>query len=848
MPTAGNLFSAVGYFFSQNFPSPPVLKSFPSLPILEVLPRLKALLQDQPSLLLHAPPGAGKSTLLPLTLLEENWLAGKKILLLEPRKLAAKTVAQRMAQLLGESPGERVGYRVRFDTCVGKNTRIEVITEGILTRMMQADNSLSDTGLVIFDEFHERSIHADLGLALCREVRQVLRPDLRLLVMSATLDSRLLAEKLQIPLLESLGRQYPVDLRYCEGTDLYALPSTISSVIGDAVASGEGDILAFLPGQGEIKKTAKILQTRYPELAILPLYGQLPFGRQQAVLLPHPEGKRKIVLATAIAETSLTIEGIRIVVDGGFMRSSRYNPNSGLNRLETLPVTQDTATQRAGRAGRLGPGTCYRLWSRATQDKLLPFREPEIQQTDLASLVLELYKWGISDFRELDWITPPPQGHWEEAVTTLEHLGALESGKITPHGKALHAFPSHPRIAHLLVVSQELDLQALATDLAAVLEEKDPLPAGAGLDINLRIEGLRRFRQSSRGQQEFRKIEKAAQSFRQLIGIQAANGAVDPHQTGLLLAQAFPERIASARPGNQGLFQLANGRMASMERRDDLARETWLAIAQVNERDRTGKIFLASPLSPSDLRPMVKIRPRIYWDAQEEAAQAVEEWKIGQILLQKKTIQSPDPEAIQQVLLETLANSGEKWLPFDEAVVQWQNRILSLKTWNPDADWPDVRTGQLLARAETWLAPYLKGARTASDLKKLPLREILQHSLSFSQQAEADKLAPERIQLPSGSWGAIRYFSSGEPPVLAARLQELFGWRQTPRINANRVPLLLHVLSPGYKPVQVTQDLENFWNQTYHEVKKELKRRYPKHLWPENPWEAQAITGVPRRK
>ncbi|WP_375586197.1 ATP-dependent helicase HrpB [Cyclobacterium xiamenense] len=666
--------------------------------------------------------------------------------------------------------------------------------------------------------------------------------------MSATLDSRKLAETLQIPLLESVGRQYPVDLRYCEGTDLYALPSAISSVIGDALAGGDGDILAFLPGQGEIKKTEKILRTRYPDLAILPLYGQLPFGRQQAVLLPHPEGKRKIVLATAIAETSLTIEGIRTVVDGGFMRSSRYNPNSGLNRLETLPVTQDTATQRAGRAGRLGPGSCYRLWTRATQDKLLPFREPEILQTDLASLVLELHKWGISDHRELDWITPPPQGHWEEAVSTLEHLGALDSGKITPHGKAIHAFPCHPRIAHLLVFSQELKLAGLATDLAAVLEEKDPLPPDKGLDINLRIEGLRRFRQSNGKKQEFRKIEKAAQSFRQLIGIEPVNGPVDPYQTGLLLAQAFPERIAFAKPGNPGLFQLANGKMARMERRDELSRESWLAIAQVNERDRTGKIFLASPLSPTDLRPMVKVRPKIYWDSQEEAVQAVEEWKIGQILLQKKPIHSPDPEAIWQALLEALCQSGEKWLPFDETVVQWQNRILSLRAWNPDAGWPDVRTDLLLARIETWLGPYLHGLRTASDLKKLRLLEILQQSLSYSQQSEADKRAPERIQLPSGSWVRIRYFSSGEPPVLAARLQELFGWKRTPRINGGSVPLLLHLLSPGYKPVQVTQDLENFWNHTYHEVKKELKRRYPKHLWPENPWEAEAITGVPRRK
>lgn len=798
--------------------------------------------------MLHAPPGAGKSTLLPLTLLDDAWLGNSKILLLEPRKLAAKSIAQRMAQLLGEPLGERVGYRVRFDTCVGPKTRIEVITEGILTRMMQQDNALTGVGLIIFDEFHERSIHADLGLALGMEVRKFLRQDLRLLIMSATLDSRLLADQLHIPLLESQGKQYPVDLHYGPGTDLYSLPEIISSVIGEALSAHAGDVLAFLPGQGEIRKTENILQARYPEMAIYSLYGQMPFSKQQAVLLPHPKGKRKIVLATAIAETSLTIEGIRIVVDGGFMRSSRYNPNTGLNRLVTLPVTLDTATQRAGRAGRLGPGVCYRLWTKASQDKLLPFREPEMLQTDLASLALELHKWGISDPGELNWVTPPPEGHWEEAVTTLEHLGALYSGKITTHGLAVHAFPCHPRIAHLLVYSKELKLESLATDLAAVLEEKDPLPASMGLDINLRIEGLRRYRQASKGQKEFKKIEKAAQSFRQLVGIQPTNGPVDPYQTGLLLAQAFPERIASARPGNQALFQLANGRIASMDRRDDLAREPWIAIAHVNEGEKTGKIFLAAPLSPADLRPMVRIKPRIYWDAQEESVQAVEEWKIGQIRLQIKPLPSPDPELVLKVLLESIASFGERWLPFDKTVCQWQNRVLSLRNWNPDAGWPDVRTDQLLSKPEPWLSPYLQGVKSGDDLKKLPLLEILQHSLSFAQQRELDQQAPERLQLPSGSQVKIEYASSGEPPVLAARLQELFGWSQTPCVNEGKIPVLIHLLSPGYKPVQVTQDLENFWNKTYHEVKKELKRRYPKHLWPDDPWNAQAIRGVPRKK
>ncbi|MBD3627484.1 ATP-dependent helicase HrpB [Cyclobacterium sp.] len=824
------------------------MKAFPKLPILEVIPDLKQHLQQNPTLLLHAPPGAGKSTLLPLTLLDEDWLGDKKILMLEPRKLAAKSIAQRMAHLLGETPGQRIGYRVRFDSCVGEKTKIEVITEGILTRMMQQDNAVENVGLVIFDEFHERSIHADLGLALCREVQQILRPDLKLLIMSATLDSEVLAAQLDCPLVASKGKEFPVTIHYRPGTDLFNLPDNIREVIGEAMAAHPGDMLAFLPGQGEIKKTAAMVKARFPGLAVYTLYGQMAFGRQQAALLPDPEGRRKIVLATAIAETSLTIEGIQIVVDGGFMRTVTFNPNSGLNRLTTLPLTQDTATQRAGRAGRIGPGHCYRLWSKASQEKLLPFRQPEILETDLASLALELHKWGINDYQHLQWISPPPQGHWQQAVSSLEHLGAIENGRITPHGLALHAIPAHPRIAHLLVYSQEIGQESLATDLAALLEEKDPLPPSLGLDINLRIEGLRRYRQSSGKQKAFSKIEKVAQAYRRILGAPVSNEPVDPYMTGILLAQAFPERIASARPGNQAHFHLANGKIAAMDRKDDLAREPWIAIAQLHEGTGVGKIFLASVLSPQDLKPMIKIKPRIYWDEQEEMVLAVEEWKIGQILLQKKRIASPDKTEVMQAILEMLKNYGKKWLKFDDKVEQWQNRILSLRVWNGPDYWPDVSTTQLLKTVDSWLAPYLREVKSGQELSRLPLEEILQNSLSYTQQQELNKLAPEKIQLPSGSSARVSYFSSGEPPVLAARLQELFGWSHTPRINENKTPLLVHLLSPGFKPVQVTRDLENFWNQTYHEVKKELKRRYPKHHWPDDPWKAQAVSGVKRRK
>jgi len=823
------------------------LKAFPQLPILEVIPQLKKQLQLFPILLLHAPPGAGKSTLAPLTLMDEPWLQGKKTLMLEPRKLAAISIAQRMAQILNEPVGERIGYRVRFNTCVGKHTQIEVITEGILTRMMQQDNALEEVGLIIFDEFHERSIHADLGLALCREIQQVLRPDLKMLIMSATLDGKDLSTHLKAPLVESMGKAFPVTINYREGTDLYALPESISSTIKEAIIEHDGDLLVFLPGQGEINKTAQILSQRYPHLAIYKLYGQLAFNQQQAALFPHPEGKRKVVLATAIAETSLTIEGIKIVVDGGFMRTIRFNPNSGLNRLVTLPVTQDTATQRAGRAGRLSPGVCFRLWSKGSQERLLPFRQPEILETDLTSLALELYKWGINDPSKLSWVTLPPEGNWSQAVSTLDHLGAIAKGKITPHGIALHNFPCHPRIAHLLVCSRDLGLEGLATDLAAVLEEKDPLPSGESLDINLRIEGLRRFRTTSSSHFNYKKIEQVAKAYRQILDIKAENTIIDPYATGMLIAQAFSERIASARPGNQAQFQLANGKIANMDRKDDLSHEPWLAIAQMDERKGMGKIFMAAPLSPTDLKPIVKSTQRVFWDEEEASIQAIEEWKIGQIVLQKKRLQNPDSQLMLQTLLDMLCQSGEKWLTFDDKFIQLQRRVMSLRVWNGPESLPNFSTTQLLQTVKDWLSPYLKGINSGQELKKLPLGDILRDSLTYEQQEEIKRLAPEKITLPSGSALPIKYGLDGEPPVLAARLQELFGWSLTPKVNNGKIPLLIHLLSPGFKPVQVTQDLKSFWDNTYHEVRNELKRRYPKHHWPENPWEAQAVKGVKRK-
>ncbi|MEX2513047.1 MAG: ATP-dependent helicase HrpB [Cyclobacteriaceae bacterium] len=811
---------------------------------MEVIPDIKRQLQTNNTLILHAPPGAGKSTLLPLALLQESWLGGKKILMLEPRRLAASSIAHRMAAILGEKAGDQVGYRIRFDQKISSKTKIEVITEGILARMIHGDNALEDVGLVIFDEFHERSIHADLGLALCREIQNILRQDLRILVMSATLDSEQLTELLQAPQIESKGKEFPVAIRYAGATLLPSLPEMMVQVIRKALAEENGDILAFLPGQGEIKKTAEILEKNFPELAIYGLFGQIPYSKQQAALLPHPKGKRKIVLATSIAETSLTIEGVKIVVDSGFTRTAQFDPKTGLNRLKTLPITQDAANQRTGRAGRLGPGICYRLWTQATQEKLMPFRIPEILEADLTFLALELAKWGIQNYQDLFWLTPPPEGAWAQAWQTLEHLGTIKDGKITPHGEKIHSFPCHPRIAHMLLISKEMGEDALATDLAALLEEKDPLPSPTGTDINLRIEALRRFRRYPYKNKGFDIIEKIARQYRKILGIEAEDTSVDPFVSGLLLANAFPERIASSRPGNRAQFQMANGKIAGMDPKDDLAHEAWIAIAHLDAREKMGRIFMASPLDPKDLKSLVNVHQKIFWSDEENKLVAETQWKIGQITLQVKPLPHPDSSQVMDVLMSAVQKYGDRLLDFNEQVEQWQNRVLSLKKWNNGEIWPDVSTRILLQNPETWLSFYLNKVKTADDFRKIDLLEILQNSLPFDLQQQLPLLAPQYLELPSGSKIKLKYFSDGAPPVLAARLQELFGWDSTPAVNKGKNPILIHLLSPGFKPVQVTQDLKNFWNQTYHEVKKELKRRYPKHSWPENPWAAQAVKGV----
>lgn len=817
------------------------------LPVSEIIPQVKNHFSNANSLIIQAPPGAGKSTLLPLVLLNEPWLAGKKILMLEPRRLATKTIAQRMASMTGTELGDLIGYRIRFESAISKNTRLEVITEGILTRMLHSDNALENVGLIIFDEFHERNLHAEVALALSREVQQVLRPDLRILLMSATIDSAVLSELLGAKVIESKGRQYPVVVNYLYEADEYAIGEDTARQIIPLTKKHEGDFLVFLPGQGEIKKAEEILRRALPEDIIVPLFGQLSPSEQNRAILPHPSGRRKIVLSTDIAETSLTIEGVKVVVDSGFAKSSKFDPRSGLSRLVLHRISKDSADQRSGRAGRLTAGHSYRLWSKATQAQLTEYRTPELMEADLTGLVLDMKAWGKQEIRSMTWLTPPPAGTLALAEKTLETIDAIVEGQLTSHGKEIHQLPCHPRIAHMLIFAKKHNQLGMGTDIAAILEERDPLPADSGVDLNLRIEVLRRFRDRGASIARIKKIDKVASSYRRMFDIQPENTPVDPWQTGLLLAYAYPERIAAARPGNNAQFQLANGKIAQIGHRDDLAHESWLAVAHLDAREGMGKIWMAAPLNPKDLAPILKMKEVIKWDRKKGGLLAHTEIRIGAIILGTRPLQKVVQADAKTAILEAIVEDGDLLLDFNEEVIQLIHRVQSLEKWNPDQNWPEWTVATLCETPENWLEPYLQNIQKNEDLKKLNLVQILENSLEFDQQKLLNQLAPKFLQVPSGSQIQIEYKPGGETPLLSVRLQELFGLLETPRVNSGKIPVLIELLSPGYKPVQLTQDLKSFWQNGYFEVRKELKRRYPKHEWPDDPIGAEAVRGVKRK-
>lgn len=817
-------------------------------PIQDIIPSLKEKLLTQTTVILQAPPGAGKSTVLPLELLNEPWLVNQKIVMLEPRRLAARSVAVRMASLLGEEAGETVGYRVRFENQVSARTRIEVVTEGILTRMIQTDNALEGVGLVIFDEFHERSLQADLSLALAHQVQSLVRDDLRILIMSATLDGEKISERMgNAPVITSLGRQYPVTIIHAAPEKDEKLANAVLNTIIRALREQKGDMLVFLPGTGEISRVEQQLAGANISAIVTPLYGDLPFKKQQEAIMPNESGMRKIVLATSIAETSLTIKGITTVIDSGYARVPRFDPRSGLTRLETIRVTKDAADQRAGRAGRLSAGVCYRLWSAATERMLLPTRQPEIVEADLATLVLELARWGNQDVNELNWVTNPPVGTVGQARDLLHELEALHDNKITTRGKEMLKLPTHPRIAHMLLASED---KALATDIASLLEERDPLPKESGSDLSLRAEVLRKWRAGERVSAErsvLERIERLAASWRKIFKIPSDNAIPIDEEVGRLIMEAYPERIARQQEKQGIRYKLSNGRMASLPQHDPLMREEWLAIAHLDAGAKEGKIFLAAPVNKEYLLKHAHEQEVVKWDAERGMITAQTESRIGNVVVATKLLQKIADELRTKILCEAVQQEGLKLLDWSEDNMQWQSRVLSLRSWRPEENWPDVTVETLLKTAGEWLAPFLGSATKRTDLLRLGVQPMLDSILSWDQQQILNRLAPIKLSVPSGSQIAVRYFKDGAPPIMEVRLQEMFGLPETPVVNEGRTKILLHLLSPGYKPVQVTQDLKSFWHTTYHEVRKELRMRYPKHHWPEDPWTAEAVRGIKRK-
>ena len=830
------------------------------LPIDALLDPIRRVLSQHDELILEAPPGAGKTTRVPLTLLDQPWLGAQKILLLEPRRLAAKTAAQRLAEQLGEPVGQRVGYRIRLESRVSAATRLEVVTEGILTRMLQDDPGLEGIGLIIFDEFHERSLDADTGLALALQGRELLRegPPLKLLLMSATLDGAALSALLDgAPVLRSEGRAHPVEL-------IYSAPSRTDSPIEERVASRirqaldmhSGSQLVFLPGQREIRRVMQLLDDNLPadpERLITPLYGDLPLSEQQrAIAAPEP-GQRKVVLATAIAETSLTIEGIEVVIDAGLSRQARFDPGSGMTRLLTTRVSAAAATQRAGRAGRLGPGTCYRLWSEQQQAQLEPQTPAEILHADLAPLALQLLQWGVNDPTELCWLNPPPTAAYNQALDLLQQLDAIESPasgqfRLTPRGEQMSELPAHPRLAHMLLCGAEQGLIELASNLAALLSERDPLKTPQ-TDLQQRLEWLQQ--QGGRGQGN--RLHRLAQQYRQLCpDTPTATTQTLPSGSapGYLIACAYPDRIARKRDSQPGQYRLSQGRGARLPEQDRLSRYDWLAVASLSSRQdsATDQIRLAAPLEPAlfdtllaDLRQTEQV---IEWDPQQDRLVAEQRTQVGQLVLRRASATSLDPERKTAALIDWVRRKGMSLLPLDEASERLRQRLAFVRRHDPAPHrWPDLSDEALLKSLEEWLMPWLDGINKGSDFARLDMAAILRSRLDWALQQELDRLVPERIQVPSGSHIRIDY--SQTPPVLAVKLQEMFGCTDTPVLGFN-APVTLHLLSPAQRPLQVTQDLAGFWRGSYAEVRKEMKGRYPKHPWPEDPTSAPATARTKR--
>lgn len=843
---------------------------FPDLPIVPALDELREALSGAGSAVLVAPPGAGKTSLVPLALLEAEWLGARKIVVLEPRRLAARSAAWRMASLLGESDvGGTVGYRVRMDTRVSRETRIEVLTEGVLTRMLLDDPALTSIGIVIFDEFHERSLDADLGMALTLQSRELVREDLRLLVMSATLEAAPVSKLLgDTPVVSSEGRRHPVETRWRERpVEGWIEPPTAATVL-HALEQNEGDILVFLPGAGEIRRTADRLDDiGLPESVELhPLFGSLTREKQDRAIAPSRSGRRKIVLATSIAETSLTIEGVRVVVDSGRMRVPRFDPGNGMTRLETVTVTRDAADQRRGRAGRTAPGVCYRMWTEGDDRGLVPTRRPEIEEVDLTSLALNLAVWGAGP-EELSWMTPPPSPALSQATELLHELEALDAeGVVTPHGRRMSRMGVHPRLAHMLVRGEELGYGALACDLAALLGDRDILDApgrASDADLRIRIEVMSRRRSGSgarlgasgrHGVREgaLRRALREARHLRRSLGVEGPHPApTESERVGILLAFAYPDRVGRRRGGTRGRFLLRNGRGARFLEAQTIAGSDWIVAVDLDARGRDARIFRAAPVDGEEVvryfADQIRTVEEVAWSVDDGRVVTRRREVLGAITVRDLSLEHPSREAVVRALLEGIRANGVEGLPWSRDSRRLRERLTFLHGLDPDR-WPDRSDAALLKGLEEWLAPFLSVSeppRRLEELRHVDLDGALLTGVDWDDRARLDEWAPTHLEVPSGSRIPIDY-SDPEAPALAVRLQEVFGMTKTPRIARGRVPLTMRLLSPAHRPVQVTRDLESFWRDAYFEVRKDLRGRYPKHPWPEDPLAAEATNRTKR--
>lgn len=825
------------------------------LPIDDALPALFDALSTCTTVVLQAPPGAGKTTRVPLALLGERWLHEKRIVMLEPRRLATRAAAQRMASVIGESVGGTVGFRVRGETRVGRFTRVEVVTEGVLTRMLQTDPALDGIGLVIFDEFHERSMHADIGLALTLQAQELLRPDLRVLVMSATLDSAAVSALLgDAPVVMSEGRLFPVDVRYVPSRGDLPVDGAVASAVHRALTSDTGSILAFLPGAGEIARAAERLEcSGLPgDVTVHALFGDLAPREQDAAVLPALPGKRKVVLATSIAETSLTIEGVRIVIDGGLARVSRFSPRSGMARLETVRVSRASADQRCGRAGRTAPGICYRLWAEGDQAALLDRATPEILLTDLAPLALDLAVAGIVDPSELRWLDPPPSASLAQARELLIELDALDrSFRVTAHGRRMASLGAHPRLAHMLIVGEARGVGAAACTLAALLEERDPLRRDRALrdpDIRSRLfavaeEGGRDPRVD---RERLRRVRERSAHWRSVLGV--TEGPVDGGVAGVLLSLAYPDRVARRREGAGNRYVLRSGVGVRLDDGGSLSGAPFLSVAETDGQRPEARVYLAAPLTLEEIEEafasQIVQEDVVEWQASKGVVAARRRARLGTLVLRDAPLRDADEESVARELLSAIAREDGVRLVWNSGAARLRERVAFLRT--VDASWPDWSTSALLASMDEWLLPHLIGLRRRHEVEQLDLSSVLLSQLTHDRRRALDRLAPAHVVVPTGSSLPIDY-SDPLAPVLAVRLQELFGQTDTPCIADGRVPLTVHLLSPAGRPVQVTRDLAGFWRSSYFEVRKEMRGRYPRHEWPEDPLAAAPTRRAKRR-